>query len=272
MPHNLDAEQAVLGAILFNNDIFEDIAEFLQAKHFYEPLHGRIYERAAELIRKGLRASIITLGSAMADDPGLKELNGQAYLKVVTAASIAAPGAKEYARLLYDLAIKRELIVFADDVQHAAFDRSTELAAEDQIERAEGQLYSLAEHGNIERGLESAKAAFTKAIEVVEGAYRKSGHVAGLATGLRDLDEKLGGFFPSDLIILAARPGMGKTSFATNIAFNIARARARSPSDGGMVGFFTLEMSSEQLALRILSEQAEVASQQIRKGAISERS
>lgn len=270
MPHNLEAEQAVLGAILFNNEIFEDIAEFLQPKHFFEPLHGRIFGRAAELIRKGLRASIITIASAMADDPGLKEVNGQAYLKLVTAASIAAPDAKDYAKLLYDLALKRELIIFGDEVRHAAFDRANEMNAEDQIEHAEGQLYSLAEHGNIERGLETAKVAFAKAIEIAESAYRNSGRVSGLSTGLRDLDARLGGLNRSDLIVLAARPGMGKTSLATNIAFNIARARAHSESDGGVVGFFTLEMSSEQLAWRILSEQTEIPSQNIRKGLITQ--
>ncbi|MFN3971054.1 MAG: replicative DNA helicase [Gemmobacter sp.] len=278
MPHNIEAEQQLLGAILTNNDVYDRISALVKAEHFYEPTHARIFEIAAARIQKNALASPVTLKAFLEDDAGLKELGGPAYLARLAGAAISAYAARDYAQMIYDLAVRRELIGLGRDIAAAAASVDVHNEPRDQIVEAEQRLYKLGEQGVAERGFQSFLKAVTDAVNVANAAYQRDGGLAGISTGLTDLDRKLGGLHPSDLLILAGRPSMGKTSLATNIAFNIARAyrRGRLPDgsegavEGGVVGFFSLEMSAEQLAARILSEAAEVPSDQIRRGALTE--
>ncbi|ARE39984.1 Replicative DNA helicase [Rhodovulum sp. P5] len=278
MPHNIEAEQQLLGAILTNNDVFDRIAAIVGPHHFYEPVHSRIFEIAATRIQKNALASPVTLKAFMEDDEGLKELGGPAYLARLAGAAISTFAARDYARMIYDLAIRRELILLGRDISDKAakVDISSEPKA--QIVEAEQALYKLGEQGQAESGFQSFLSAVTDAVQVANAAYQREGQLSGLSTGLTDLDRKLGGLHRSDLLILAGRPSMGKTSLATNIAFNIARAYRKGLKsdgtegavDGGVVGFFSLEMSAEQLAARVLSEASEVPSEQVRRGDMTE--
>ena len=277
-PHNIEAEQQLLGAILTNNDIFDRIASVIQSEHFYEPVHQRIYEVAAARIQKNALASPVTIKAFLDDDPGLKELGGAAYLARLAGAAIAAYAARDYAQMIYDLAVRRELISLGRDIAAKAQKIEVESEPKDQIVEAEQRLYKLGEQGHAERGFQSFLKAVKEAVDVANAAYHREGGLAGVSTGLVDLDKKLGGLHPSDLLILAGRPSMGKTSLATNIAFNIAKAYKRGrlqdgsegAVNGGVVGFFSLEMSAEQLAARVLSEASEVPSEQIRRGDMTE--
>ncbi|WP_394346475.1 replicative DNA helicase [Tabrizicola caldifontis] len=278
LPHNIEAEQQLLGAILTNNEVFDRISALVRAEHFFDPVHQRIFEVAAARIQKNALASPVTLKAFLEDDPGLKELGGPAYLVRLAGAAISAYAARDYAQMVYDLAVRRELIQLGRNI--AARAARVEVASEpkDQIIEAEQRLYKLGEQGVAERGFQSFLKAVTDAVNVANAAYQRDGGLAGISTGLIDMDRKLGGLHPSDLLILAGRPSMGKTSLATNIAFNIAKAykRGRLPDgtegavEGGVVGFFSLEMSAEQLAARILSEASEVPSEQIRRGDMTE--
>jgi len=278
MPHSVEAEQQLLGAILTNNDVFDRIDAVIGKEHFYDPVHARIYEVAAVRIRKNALASPVTLKAFLEDDAGLKEYGGAAYLVRLAGAAISAFAARDYAQMIYDLAIRRELIRLGRDISARAGRVDVTSEPKEQIVEAEQALYKLAEQGTSETGFQSFLRAVTDAVKMAGAAYQRDGGLAGLATGLTDLDKKLGGLHKSDLLILAGRPSMGKTSLATNIAFNIAKAyrKGRRPDgsegavNGGVVGFFSLEMSAEQLAARILSEAAEVPSDQIRRGDMTE--
>jgi replicative DNA helicase len=278
LPHNIEAEQQLLGAILTNNDVYDRIASLIKADHFYDPVHARIFEIAAARIQKNALASPVTLKAFLEDDAGLRELGGPAYLVRLAGAAISAFAARDYAQMLYDLAVRRELIGLGRDITARAAKVDVESEPKDQIIEAEQRLYQLGEQGATERGFQSFLKAVTDAVNVANAAYQRDGGLAGISTGLIDLDKKLGGLHPSDLLILAGRPSMGKTSLATNIAFNIAKAhkKGRLPDggegavEGGVVGFFSLEMSAEQLAARILSEASEVPSEQIRRGDMTE--
>lgn len=278
LPHNIEAEQQLLGAILTNNDVYDRVASLVKSEHFYDPVHQRIYEKAAARIQKNALASPVTLKPFFEDDAGLKELGGPAYLVRMAGAAISAFAARDYAQMIYDLAVRRELIGLGRDISAKA--AKVDLASEprEQITEAEQRLYKLGEQGVAERGFTSFLKAVTEAVNSANAAYQRGGGLAGISTGLIDLDKKLGGLHESDLLILAGRPSMGKTSLATNIAFNVAKAykRGRKPDgsegaiEGGVVGFFSLEMSAEQLAARILSEASEVPSEQIRRGDMTE--
>ena len=278
LPHNVEAEQQLLGAVLTNNDIYDRIAQIVRAEHFFEPVHRRIYEVAVAKIQKNALASPVTLKGYLEDDAGLKELGGPAYLARIAGAAISAFAARDYAQMIYDLAVRRELIQLGQDIAARAHTIDVDNDPKDQIVAAEQRLYTLGEQGHAEKGFVSFLKAVTDAVQVANAAYQRDGGLAGISTGLVDLDKKLGGLHKSDLLILAGRPSMGKTSLATNIAFNIAKAykRGRLPDgsegavSGGVVGFYSLEMSSEQLAARILSEAAEVPSEQIRRGDMTE--
>ncbi|MEQ6248299.1 replicative DNA helicase [Sulfitobacter sp. HNIBRBA3233] len=279
MPHSIEAEQQLLGAILTNNDIYDRVASIIGPRHFYDPVHARIFEIAAARIAKNNLASPVTLKAFMEDDEGLKELGGPAYLARLASAAISAFAVRDYAQMIYDLAVRRDLIALGRDI--AAKAASVDVANEprEQIVEAEQQLYKLAEQGQVESGFQSFLKAVTDAVNVANAAYQRDGGLSGVSTGLIDMDKKLGGLHRSDLLILAGRPSMGKTSLATNIAFNVAKAykRGQLPDgtegavDGGVVGFYSLEMSAEQLAARILSEAAEIPSQQIRSGDMTEQ-
>ncbi|QUJ77874.1 replicative DNA helicase [Sulfitobacter albidus] len=278
MPHSIEAEQQLLGAILTNNDIYDRIASIIGPKHFYDPVHARIFEIAAARIAKNNLASPVTLKAFMEDDEGLKELGGPAYLARLASAAISAFAVRDYAQMIYDLSVRRDLIALGRDI--AAKAATVDVASEprEQIVEAEQELYKLAEQGQVESGFQSFLKAVTDAVNVANAAYQRDGGLSGVSTGLIDMDKKLGGLHRSDLLILAGRPSMGKTSLATNIAFNVAKAykRGQLPDgtegavDGGVVGFYSLEMSAEQLAARILSEAAEIPSQQIRSGDMTE--
>jgi len=278
LPQNIEAEQQLLGAILTNNEVFDRIAPILQAEHFFDPLHGRIFQIAASRIQKNALASPVTLKAFLADDPGLEAVGGPGYLVRLAGAAISAHAVRDYARLIRDLAVRRDLIALGRDITARAAQMDVDSEPADQIVEAEQRLYQLGEQGHAARGFQSFLKAVTDAVQVAAAAYQRDGGLAGLSTGLIDLDRKLGGLHRSDLLIIAGRPSMGKTSLATNIAFNIARAYRRGTLpdgtegaiNGGVVGFFSLEMSAEQLAARVLSEAAQVPSEQIRRGDMTE--
>jgi len=278
LPHNIEAEQQLLGAILTNNDLYDRVASVVGSQHFHEPIHARIFEVAAARIQKNALASPVTLKPFLEDDTGLAELGGPAYLARLAGSAISAFAARDYAQMIYDLAIRRELIGLGREISAKAGDVQVSSEPKDQIVEAEQSLYKLGEEGKADSGFQSFLKAVTDAVNVANAAYQRDGGLAGVSTGLMDMDKKLGGLHRSDLLILAGRPSMGKTSLATNVAFNIAKAykRGQLPDgsegavDGGVVGFYSLEMSAEQLAARILSEASEVPSEQIRKGDMTE--
>ena len=278
MPHSIEAEQQLLGAILTNNDIYDRVAAIIGAQHFYDPVHARIFEVAAARIAKNTLASPVTLKAFMEDDTGLKELGGPAYLARLAGAAISAYAARDYAQMIYDMAIRRELIGLGNNIAGKAARVDIASEPKEQIVEAEQALYKLSEQGKTDTGFVSFLKAVTEAVNVTNEAYQRGGGMAGISTGLIDLDKQLGGLHPSDLLILAGRPSMGKTSLATNIAFNVAKAykRGLKPDgtegtvDGGVVGFFSLEMSAEQLAGRVLAEASEISSHRIRQGDMTE--
>jgi replicative DNA helicase len=276
-PHNYEAEQALLGAILLNNRAYEKVSEFLRPEHFAEPAHGRIFAACGKLVERGQIANPVTLKTFLEGDGGLAEIGGTPYLAQLANAVVSIINAEDYGKLIHDLHLRRELIALGEDMVNRAFEPRIDDPAMDQIGRAEGQLYELATTGQTEGGFEAFGHVLVEAVRQAEAAHKRQGKLSGVPTGLVDLDKKLGGLHPSDLLILAGRPSMGKTSLATNIAFNAAKAYReevdalgnRKCADGAVVAFFSLEMSSEQLATRILAEQAEIASHKIRQGEMS---
>lgn len=278
MPHSIEAEQQLLGAILTNNDIYDRVASIITEQHFYDPVHARIYEVAKARIAKNNLATPVTLKAFLEDDEGLKELGGPAYLARLAGAAISAFAARDYAQMIYDMAIRRELIGLGNDIATKATKIDVASEPKEQIVEAEQALYKLSEQGKTDSGFVSFLKAVTEAVNVTNEAYQRGGGMAGISTGLVDLDKQLGGLHPSDLLILAGRPSMGKTSLATNIAFNVAKAYKKGLKrdgtegavDGGVVGFFSLEMSAEQLAGRILAEASEISSHKIRQGDMTE--
>lgn len=276
-PHNFEAEQALLGAILANNRALERVAEFLRPEHFADPVHGRIYDACQTLATRNQIANPVTLKTYMGADQGLQELGGDAYLARLAAAAVTIINAEDYGRLVFDLHLRRELIAVGEDMVNEAFDPDIENPALGQIEVAEKKLFELATAGQAEGGFKAFKLSVLAAIEQAEAAHKREGKLSGVTTGLRDMDKKLGGLHASDLLILAGRPSMGKTALATNMAFNAARAYRTETSptgekkvtDGAVVAFFSLEMSADQLAGRILADRCEINSHAIRQGELS---
>ncbi|OYX56196.1 MAG: replicative DNA helicase [Brevundimonas subvibrioides] len=273
LPHNLEAEQALLGALMFDNAIFERLSDRLRGQHFYEPFHQRLYDAIEDHIRQGMLAEPTILMERFKQDPAFAEFGGLRYLADLMDRAPLGANAPDYARVVYDLALRRDLIRVGGDIVRDA--PNPETAAIDQIEQAELTLYSLAETGAPSSGFVSFSTALAGAVQMAGEAYQRDGKLAGLATHLDDLDSKLGGMHPSDLLILAGRPSMGKTALATNIAFNVARNYRWEPTpdgrktvSGGVVAFFSLEMSAEQLAMRILADASGVSSDRLRKGEI----
>jgi len=276
-PHNIEAEQALLGAILVNNDAFYRVSDFLLPEHFFEPVHQRIFETLGSLIRAGKIATPITL-KTFVGELDLGEMTPSQYLARLAAEATTVINAGDYGRTIYDLAVRRQLIGVGEELVNTAYDAPVELPPREQIEEAERKLYELAEKGRYEGGFQKFGQALRIAMDMAASAYERAGGLSGISSGFRDLDHRMGGLQRSDLIILAGRPAMGKTSLATNIAFNIAKAwrgeRQEDGSiksvDGGIVGFFSLEMSADQLATRIVAEQAGISSHKIRQGRITE--
>lgn len=277
LPHNLEAEQALLGAILINNEAASRVQDFLQADHFYEPVHRRIYESAVKLIERGQLATPVTLKPYFDRDEALADIGGAQYLARLAGSAVTIINAEDYGRTIYDLALRRELIQIGEGMVLTAYDSPIDSPAPAQIEGAEQQLFQLAEKGNHEGGFKSFSRSMAGAVATIEAAYKRDGKLSGVTTGFKDLNEKLGGLHKSDLVILAGRPAMGKTALATNMGFNAAKAylydKANgmdpSESSGAAVGFFSLEMSAEQLATRILAEQSGVPSEDLRRGKLN---
>ena len=277
-PHNVEAEQALLGAVLVNNEAFYRVSDFLEPRHFYEPIHQKIYEVTAGLIRAGKIATPVTLKTFLPPDADIAGLTPAQYLARLAAEATTVINAEDYGRTIYDLAVRRDLIRIGEDLVNVAYDAPVDLAPQVQIEDAERRLYELAETGRYDGGFLRFSDALKDAVDLASKAYQRDGHLSGLASGLVDLDQLMGGLQASDLVIIAGRPGMGKTALATNVAYNIAAEYRGKPRpdgsietvSGGIVGFFSLEMSAEQLATRVLSEQTEIPSSRIRRGDISE--
>jgi len=278
-PHNIEAEQALLGAILVNNEAFYRVSDFLEPKHFLETIHQRIFELAGSLIRAGKLATPVTLKTFLPVDLDIAGLTVNQYLARLAAEATTIINAEDYGRTVYDLSIRRDLITIGEDMVNLAYEAPVDATPQSHIEDAERRLFELAETGRYESGFQRFAQALTTAVDMAAHAYQRDGGLSGMATGLTDLDSKMGGLQKSDLIILAGRPGMGKTALATNIAYNVAKVFAqgdvrpdgsRETINGGVVGFFSLEMSAEQLATRIISEQTGIPSNKIRRGAIGE--
>ena len=248
IPQNIDAEQALLGALLVNNEIFDKINHILKHEHFYDPVHQRIYEICAEKISRNSLASPVTLKTYFQDDLGIKELGGVAYLAKLAASAISLYASTDYARLISELALRRSLINLGREISEKASIMTIEENAEEQISNAEHKLYNIADKGNETTGFTHLVSASKEAIDIANKAYQKQGGISGISTGLIDLDKKLGGLHSSDLLIIAGRPSMGKTSLATNMAFSIANSFEKKINDdaskilinGGVVGFFSL--------------------------------
>jgi replicative DNA helicase len=276
-PHNVEAEQALLGAILVHNEAFDRVSDFLRPEHFYEGIHQRVYELIRTLISGGKMATPITLKSHLGD-VDLGGITITQYLASLARAATTVVNAAEYGRIVHELAVRRDLILIGEDISATAYDAPADSTPRQQIEEAERRLYGLAETGRTEGGFQRFSDAAAIAVDMAARAFGRAGKLSGIATGLSDLDRQMGGLQRSDLVIIAGRPGMGKTALATNIAFNIARNyRAktgddgeREVMDGGIVGFFSLEMSAEQLATRIIAEQTAIPSYKIRRGDIGQ--
>lgn len=269
LPHNLEAEQGLLGAFLIDNRSVEKTGEFLQARHFFMPAHQRIFESILTLIERGQTASPVTLKNYFEKDADLSEVGGADYLVDLAANVVSVVNTTDYARTIYDLHLRRELITLGEDIVNESFDHRLDTGATETIERAEGKLFDLAESGDVKGGFVTLRDSVITAIEMAEKAYKTEGHVTGVTSGLTDVDKKLGGFQKSDLLILAGRPSMGKTALAINWSFNAAKKFAETGGEeGGRIAFFSLEMSADQLATRILSDQSGISGDAIRKGNI----
>ncbi|MEE9434289.1 MAG: replicative DNA helicase [Sphingorhabdus sp.] len=277
LPRNIEAEAAFLGALLIDNRIVEDVSIKLTPEHFFEPLHGRIYEQILRLIDRNMLVTPVTLKPLFEADEAMKELGGPGYLVKLTADGAGLIGARDFAQQIYDLALLRELISVGRNLVDDALDTSVDVDPKGQIENAESALYKVAEGDGESGSMKTFLEASTEAIKNVEKALNSGGNLSGVTTGLDSINSKCGGLHKSDLVIIAGRPGMGKSSLATNIAFNAARRWVQERKDeieedkgaGAKVAIFNLEMSADQLATRILAEQSGISAELLRMGKIS---
>jgi len=271
LPHNMEAEQALLGAILEDNRIVEEFSDYLRSTHFFVPVHNRIYEAILKIVDRGQNADALTLKSYFEKDTDLEQVGGAGYISDLAASVISVINAKNYAQIIYDLHIRRELIAIGRDVVNDAYEQDIDSDSEDCLQMAEKRLYDLAETGGANTGgFVTMKEAVGVSIQLAEKAFKTDGNVTGVTSGLRDFDKKMGGLQPSDLLILAARPAMGKTSLAVNVAYNAANAWAKSGGEeGGRVGVISLEMSADQLATRLLSSLSGIPSEKLRTGSFT---
>jgi replicative DNA helicase len=268
MPYNLEAEQALLGAILLNNKTHEAVSEFLRPEHFSHAVHGRIYAVIDILVGRGEIADPITLKAYFEDSEELAPVGGVGYLVDLAASVVTICNVEDYGRLIHDLYIRRQVIALGEEAVNNARTFVPEETAFHQVEALETKLFELASTGVVHQGVIPFEKALISAIETAEKAYKRDSHVSGITTGLVDLDRWTGGLHPSDLVILAGRPSMGKTALAMNIGYNAALAALKKTGGGGSVLFFSLEMSAEQLATRLLAQESGVPSDRIRRGEI----
>ena len=270
MPCNIEAEQAVIGSILVSNDIYDEISPIIDAQKFFDPIHVKIFETIENLISKGLLANPITLKNHFDNNEGLKELGGQEYLIKITKFSTSVKQALDYANIVQEMHVRRELIKISETVlDQASSATETENSGEEIIQNAEKSLFDLAERGHFNQSFMKFENALKQTIDMAKSAYQNEEGIVGVPTGLVDLDSRLGGMHKQDLIIIAGRPSMGKTALATNIAFHAAK-NIENKGKKSTVAFFSLEMSSEQLSTRILSEQSGIRSNDIRRGKVTE--
>ena len=267
LPNNIEAEQAVIGSILVTNEIFDEINTIVSNINFYDPMHQKIFDAIENMIYKGMLANPITLKNYFENEKD--DLNVPEYLVKITKFSTSVRQAIEYSKIIYDMYVRRELIKISEKMIDDAKENDLESNGQKIIENSEKLLYDLAEKGTFSSSLIKFDDAMKQTIEMASAAYKNEGGIVGVPTGLRDLDDRLGGLHQSDLIIIAGRPSMGKTSLATNIAFNAAQ-KIQESGKKSTVAFFSLEMSSEQLSTRIISEQARIGSNDIRRGRISD--
>ena len=267
LPNNIEAEQAVIGSILVSNDIFDEISTIISSINFYDPMHQKIFEAIESLIYKGMLANPITLKNYFEDEKD--DLDVPEYLVKITKFSTSVRQAVEYSKIIYDMFVRRELIKISEQTIDSAKLNELDTNGQTIIENSERLLFDLAEKGSFNSSLIKFDEAMKQTIEMASAAYKNEEGIVGVPTGLRDLDDKLGGLHQSDLIIIAGRPSMGKTSLATNIAFNAAQ-KLQDSGKKSSIAFFSLEMSSEQLSTRIISEQARISSNDIRRGRISD--
>jgi replicative DNA helicase len=267
LPNNIEAEQAVIGSILVSNDIFDEISTIISSINFYDPMHQKIFEAIESLIYKGMLANPITLKNYFEDEKD--DLNVPEYLVKITKFSTSVRQAIEYSKIIYDMFVRRELIKISEQTIDSAKLNELDTNGQTIIENSERLLFDLAEKGSFNSSLIKFDEAMKQTIEMASAAYKNEEGIVGVPTGLKDLDDKLGGLHQSDLIIIAGRPSMGKTSLATNIAFNAAQ-KLQDSGKKSSIAFFSLEMSSEQLSTRIISEQARISSNDIRRGRISD--
>jgi replicative DNA helicase len=279
LPQNIEAEAALLGALMIDNRLVEDVQLKLKPHHFFEPLHSRIYEAILRLNDRNMVANPVTLRPMFEADEAMKEVGGAAYLAQLTGSGAALIGARDFAQQIYDLALLRSLIGVGRGLVEGALDTSEEVAPLEQIEKAETELYKVAEEGGAEGKAKSFAEATRDALQTAERALNSGGHLSGITSGLESLNAKIGGLHKSDLIIVAGRPGMGKSALATNIGFAAAQRYLRDIEDGiepeksagAPVALFSLEMSADQLATRILAEQSGISSENLRMGKISKQ-
>ncbi len=277
-PHNIEAEQALLGALLVNNEAANQVSGFLLPEHFFQPVHGRVFDAVLQLIERGQIANPITLKHYFENDEALSEVGGAQYLARLAGSAVTVINAEHYGRAIHDLAMRRMLVTIGEEVVNDAYDAPPDNLAANQIESAEQKLFRLAEDGRLESGFRPFSQSLASAVEMIELAYKRDSHLVGAPTGLVDLDRLLGGLHPTDLIILAGRPGMGKSALATNIGFHAASAYEETRDEtgkvtilaGAKVAFFSLEMSAEQLAMRILAEQTGLTSDRLRRGEVGD--
>jgi len=270
MPCNIEAEQAVIGSILVSNEIYDEVSIVIDSKKFFDPIHVKIYETIEQLIAKGLLANPITLKNFFENNEGLKELGGQEYLIKITKFSTAAKQAVDYANIVHEMHVRRELIKISESVLNESSTSDISISGEEIIQNTEKSLFDLAERGHFNQSFMKFENALNQTIEMAKSAYQNEDGIVGVPTGLTDLDSKLGGLHKQDLVIIAGRPSMGKTALATNIAFYAAK-NIEKKGTKSTVAFFSLEMSSEQLSTRILSEQSRIRSNDIRRGKVSEK-
>ncbi len=268
IPSNIEAEQHLLGSVLVNNDIIDEIANIINSTSFYDPAHIKIYEVIEILNNKGMIANPITLKNYFEKDDMLDEVGGTEYLVKLTRFSSSTKQAIDYAKVVHEMYLRRELVLISDDLSHETLN-TKENNAEQIIEKTEKSLFDLAERGSFSQSFLKFNKALDQTIEMATLAMKNDRGIVGVPTGLTELDEKLGGLHKSDLVILAGRPSMGKTALATNIAYHAAQ-QLMSRQEKSSVAFFSLEMSSEQLSTRILSEQARIKSDDIRRGKVTE--
>ncbi len=269
LPSNIEAEQSLIGSILVNNDIIDEISNITESKEFFDPVHKRIYEIIEQLNSKGMIANPITLKNFFDSQKNLDEVGGVEYLIKLTRFSSSVKQAIDYAKIIHETFVKRQLILISDEISSSSIDENIEKNSDSIIEDAEKSLFDLAERGKFSQSFIKFNVALDQTIEMATLAMKNERGIVGVPTGLTDLDEKLGGLHKSDLVIIAGRPSMGKTALATNIAYNAAK-NIQENSEKSSVAFFSLEMSSEQLSTRILSEQTRIKSNDIRRGKVTE--